>query len=175
MQSRLLLLGLLVFALLLAGCAQQTPVVETPKGPAPEADLAALREMLVGTYARAYNAKDAAAVAALFTEDAVRMSPDAPATSGRAAILAEYTASIAENTKLYSEVNYSATFADSAIAGDWAWANGNFVWTGMPLKGKTPVEIRGKWLAACKRQADGAWKMHRVAWNADHPIPAPPK
>lgn len=174
MNRKLFFLGSVILALLMTGCAKQ-PVEEAAKGPSAQQDVMALRSSVMDAYVNAYNAKDASGAASLYTADAVRMSPDQPATVGREAIEALYKAYFADVQKRYSQVTFSGTSNDAGVSGDLAYISGAFVWSGTPAGGGKPIEIKLKWVTVCQRQTDGAWKIARVCWNSDAPMPAPAK
>lgn len=119
-------------------------------------------------FARAYNAGDAEALAAMYADDAVLMPPDKPAVSGHAAILAfarEDTAG-AKQAGLKLEIDAGA----SGSSGNLGWHSGAF-----RLKaadGNTAAT--GKYVEVWERRA-GKWVMIRDAWNMDAPMaPATP-
>jgi ketosteroid isomerase-like protein len=56
------------------------------------------------------------------------------------------------------------------VAGDWAYDRGNYTLTVTPKPGK-PMEESGKYLAVCKRQPDGSWKISRLIYNSNNPPP----
>lgn len=170
-KTRLIAISVGILSLLAAGCAEKKEAEKTAPKPSTQQDVMALRTSIMDSYVNAYNAKDPAGLAAIFTDDAVQMHPDKPATIGKAAIEAGYKAELETNQKLYSQVTYSETSNDAGVSGDWAYMAGAFVWSATPAaKGKT-VEIKGKWLVVCQRQPGGAWKVTRACWNSDAPMP----
>ncbi len=94
--------SLLAICLFSIFSCQQTPeapvaaaTVETPAPP----DMAAIKAEIQGlttAYAVAHTAGDAAAVAAFYSDDAVTMGDDMPATMGKAAILKDLEESYAK-------------------------------------------------------------------------------
>ncbi|MGD2124184.1 MAG: SgcJ/EcaC family oxidoreductase [Gemmatimonadota bacterium] len=134
-----------------------------------DTDLTAIREL--GTsYATANVAMDADAVAALYTEDAIEMPPNEPATEGRAAIrerYASYLAADAETTE-FTVVSVEIDGMD-----DLAFDRGTWSWTGTPPGMAEPMTETGKYLSIARRQADGSWLWSRVIWNSDLPLPEP--
>lgn len=120
---------------------------------------------LDGAWAKAYNAHDAKAVAALYAEDAVLLPPGAPRQSGRAAILTFFTKDIAES-KAAGVMFVINPGTDTGVTGDWGWASGTYKAT---VKGA--VVETGKFLSV-SRKKDGKWLYLRDTWNQDTP-PAP--
>ena len=115
----------------------------------------------------AYNAGDAAALAAAYAEDAVLLPPDAPAVSGRAAIGDFLTADSAKTR------GAGLTFAiakDSTVgvSGDLAYEAGTF--SANDASGASVAT--GKFIGVLNRK-DGKWLLVRDTWNMDAP-PAPP-
>ena len=49
---------------------------------------------------------------------------------------------------------------------------GTFAGTVTPKAGSEPVQVKGKWMAVYKRQADGSWKAICDTYNSDDlPLP----
>lgn len=162
MRNQLFLIWVTLLALMLAGCAKQ----EVAKGPSLAEDTAALKALVQSDYIRAYNTRNFASLAKLFTEDAVEMPDNLPALSGKEAILAYYQ-KVFEG---YATAVINQTAEEIAVSGDWAHASGTYHWSGMPQSGGQQVESRGKWLAVFRRQPDG-WMLARTCWNASEPPP----
>lgn len=174
MKAKLICLAIIVCALLLAGCQQQAPVAEVPKGPSTEQDVATIRAML-DPYIKAYNAMDAAALAMEDAEDALRMPADYPILKGRAAIEEHYRQRFEEAKKSYSTMTLGLTSEEVEVFGDRAMHRGTWTWKGTPKSGAAPVEAKGKWLSILKRMPDGSWKVYRHSSNRDHPRLPDPK
>ena len=119
---------------------------------------------LLAEYNRICATGDAAAYAALFTEDAVSMPPNAPPVLGRPAVQAW-----AES--VFSEMTVQVDSKDSEIVftGEWAITRGGYSATFTPKAGGAPIEDTGTWLAIFKSQPDGAWKYAWLMWNSDQP------
>jgi ketosteroid isomerase-like protein len=157
MQS--LLFGL---AILLA---QQAPPV-TPTA-LPSVTLPPELDRVLRDYERAWRAKDAAALAALFAEDGFVMSDGAPPVRGRAAIRAKYA-------------NSGGPLALRALA--WA-TEGKVGYIIGGFGGEAGAPDSGKFILALKRGDDGRWLIaadmdnsNRRTRVAPTPTPtAPPK
>jgi uncharacterized protein (TIGR02246 family) len=125
---------------------------------------------LAGQYDKTCNSNDAAAaVAALFTDDAVFITPDGPIV-GREAIEKQY----AEWFKGGHTSNHKTTYDPDSfqIAGtaDTIALSGGWSETVEPVNGK-PFELKGRWIAIDTRGSDG-WKIWKLAYN-QAPEPAP--
>jgi ketosteroid isomerase-like protein len=55
-----------------------------------------------------------------------------------------------------------------------AYDRGTYSMTITP-PGAAAIEDRGKYLTIYRKQADGSWKVLRVMYNSDLPLPAPEK
>jgi ketosteroid isomerase-like protein len=122
-------------------------------------------------YDEGENNNDAAAIAALFTEDAVFVTDRGP-VNGRQAIEKWYI----DLYQGWHPKNHITKFDGNAphligTAGDELWATGEWSDTG---QGKTgdPITIRGYWAAIYNREGD-VWKLQMLAWNQT-PAPAAP-
>ena len=119
---------------------------------------------LAGKFNEADNNNDAAAVAALFTEDAVFVTPEGPIV-GREAIEKQY----AEWFKGGRHSNHTTTYdpASFQIAGtaDTVVLSGGWSQTVEPVNGK-PFQMKGRWLAIDTRGSDG-WKIWKLAYNVE--------
>jgi uncharacterized protein (TIGR02246 family) len=161
---RILTLALLIsLSLLVPGCRQaevpaESPASEqlaTPDPAAAQQEIERLRDEWVAASER----DDAAAVAALYTDDAVVASPDDPPAEGREAIQALWT----RNFPMASGLEVRS--AKLEASGDFAYDYGEFSQRITPPKGK-PMDVTGKYLVVLKRQPDGAWKIAKhVSFN----------
>lgn len=107
----------------------------------------------------AYNMKDAAGVAALYTEDGIAMPPNAEAVKGRAAIEAYLAKDIAA-----SPGKLTVESVEHGHSGDLGFARGT--WSMTDANGT--VVDRGKWVEVRKR-IKGKWYIHSDIWNSDMP------
>ena len=111
----------------------------------------------------AFNAKDAAKIAALYAEDAVVMPPNQAPVKGRANIEAHWKSEIQQGG-----TNVKLNPVESAVSGSQAFEVGTMTMT-LP-GGKTD---RGKYVAILKRVGND-WKIAYDIYNSDAP-PAPLK
>jgi uncharacterized protein (TIGR02246 family) len=120
-----------------------------------------------GEMTTAFNARDAAKIGVLYTDDAVLMPPNMPLVKGRAAIEAWFKAGFDQG---FSNLRLSPFRTD--VSGDLAYVAGTYV-----IAAKSPAgaasEDRGKYVEVWKRSA-GQWRMVTDIFNSDLP-PAPPK
>jgi uncharacterized protein (TIGR02246 family) len=155
----------MMWAIALSACAQegaqQAQEMEMSAG-AMEAAAAAIDEMR-GTWVQAYEAGDAATVAALYATDAVYAPASADAASGRAAIEGLLTETIAMMANRQLEV----TQTDFGMSGDLSYGVGTYAMTA-EVEGE-PYEANGTYLVVAKRQADGTWKIQAHLSTSDQP------
>jgi len=107
---------------------------------------------------------DAAALAALYTEDATLLPPNSEMIKGREGIEAVWSAVIQMGAK-----DAVLTTVDVYGSGDLAYEVGNYVLTIQP-EGQEPIEDKGKYVVVWKQIADGSWKMHVDIWNSSLPV-----
>jgi ketosteroid isomerase-like protein len=157
MSTRSVLLAVLALALASAACQ---PPAQEAAGLSDE-DIAAIRNVVEQEWVEAMLAGDAAAAAAMHTEDAVRLPPNAPLIKG----LADIEASLAA----FNLTEFAQTLEEVDGRGDLGYARGTYVSTGM-VEG-VPVTEQGKWIAIVQKQPDGSWLAKAVSWNSDLPLP----
>jgi ketosteroid isomerase-like protein len=108
------------------------------------------------------NAKDAAAIAALYAEDATVMPPNAAAVKGRAAIQVFWKGMV---DQLGSKV--TLTKVSGWQGGDSGYEVGTFA----AMMGG--ANDSGKYLITFKKGTDGKWLITNDIFNSDLPCPAP--
>jgi uncharacterized protein (TIGR02246 family) len=121
-------------------------------------DLRAQIEQVSRAWDKAYNAGDAAAVAALYTKDAQVMAPGADAASGTKAIQALFAQDMAAGVK------NTLTTAEVVGAGDHAVETGKWVSTSAGGKHLD----HGPYMTLYKKES-GGWKLYRDIWNSAMP------
>jgi uncharacterized protein (TIGR02246 family) len=143
---------LLALALLLSSCAP-TPA---PEAAAPAViDATAVRQSVESAYAAAVASGDAAAVAALYTDDAVVRNPQGLRLEGKQQIQDAYQASFDQGA-----ATITITPSSALAVGDAVVVEGTYAYTITP-EGGQPIESRGEYLAVNK-QIDGEWKIIRL-------------
>ena len=114
----------------------------------------------------AANKKDAAALAALYDQDAVLMPPREEPVLGKAAIAEWYTHYVANpNATPFTEQFNSNSFH---VVGDIAIDTSDFDGDATMSDGKT-MHFHGKNIVLWKKQKDGSWKIFRDMWDAIPP------
>ncbi len=158
-------LALVAMAVALAACAQegaqQAQEMEMSAG-AMEDAAAAIDEMR-GTWVQAYEAGDAATVAALYATDGVYAPASSDAASGRAAIEGMLTETMAMMVNRQLEV----TQTEFGMSGELSYGLGTYTLTA-EVEGE-PYEANGTYLVVAKRQADGSWKIQAHVSTSDQP------
>ena len=153
-------LAVISVAITLNGCAPEI-------NPLSEDDLAAIRDGAEREIVEATMAEDWSRFAAGFTEDAIRMPPNAPLHEGREAIRQWAEATWGPLTT----TDFSMTVGDVDGYGDLAYAWGAYSATvevpGMP----EPLQDIGKYLVVLRKQQDGQWLVSVAMFNSDVPMP----
>ena len=125
-----------------------------------QADDEATIRGLTEQYAEFYTARDAEAVAQLFTEDALFIGPDGQLLEGRQEILAFFQEHFEESLPLSMEV------IETVVVNDTASSTNRYAVTGP--EGETVVEGYGIsiWI-----RIEGEWRWHRSIANVILPEP----
>jgi uncharacterized protein (TIGR02246 family) len=124
-------------------------------------------DKLAKEFMAAFNAKDAAKVAALYAEDAVLMPPDTPIVKGRAGIEAHYKREFQQGVS-----NLQLRPTESAITGAQGFEVGTSTVT--VKTDTTTVTDNGKYMTLFKRVGSD-WKISYDIFNSDQAMPPPPK
>ncbi len=132
-----------------------------------EADRAAIQEVS-DEFTSSYAAGDAAALMALYTEDATLMPPGGPAVKGRAAIEA-----FMEALPKVTEMIFTLEEVDGR--GDLAFVRGGYRLTMEPPGAPGPVTDIGKFVEIRRKQANGRWLVAVDIFNSNSPPPAAPQ
>lgn len=142
----------------LAAPLLQAPTAFAGNGRGHDADRAAI-ERLKHQDAAATIARDAGAMADLWTDDAVRFGLDAPADVGRRAIRKTNWRSTARPIKVLSfvpETKDLTIWEGGAV--EWRFFTASF----LASPGGEPKQVRGTALAVLKKLPDGSWKCFRA-------------
>ena len=107
---------------------------------------------------------DAAACAAVYTEDAEILPPDSPAMTGKQAAQGLWQSIIDMGVK-----GISLQTLELEEMGDRAVERGAFT-IDIQGEGGQTMQASGKYIVFWRRQADGAWKWHWDCWNLDAPM-----
>jgi ketosteroid isomerase-like protein len=111
----------------------------------------------------AFENGDAAALAVLYTDDAVEVTNEGP-IYGREAIEKHYTDLFKEqhfSNRISKRDQYSPHILGKA--GDEEWSTGEWSQTVHGLNWG-PEEVKGYWSTICVREGD-AWKFRMLTWN----------
>jgi uncharacterized protein (TIGR02246 family) len=129
------------------------------------ADVAAINAVREA-YIAAETAGDAAAVAALYADNATLMPSNRPAVSGKPAIEAFLR-------EQYAAMSMAVTVTprETKAAGDVGYDTGSTVVTLTPKAGGKAMPSNGKYGVTLARQADGSWKITNLIYNEDMPMP----
>jgi uncharacterized protein (TIGR02246 family) len=129
-----------------------------------EADIAAI-EGVLDQYALAMETGDLDLWMSLYTDDTVKMLPDAPIIFGKEdlrAIMQPLFDNFTFEEMVLSDVEIQ-------LAGHWAFSCLNFTVTMTPKAEGEPLYMDAKDLCIYERQADGSWKIARDCWNNNVP------
>ncbi len=111
-------------------------------------------------YERAYNANDAAALAAVYTEDGLFTAPDGTTVRGRTALAEHWATQMGSGLVLQLE-----SFETDSRAG---FAAGTWQLDGDPAQRDAPKH-RGRFVVGLRRGPDGTWRM---SFDTYHDAPA---
>jgi len=118
-------------------------------------------EGMAKSWEATYNTGDAAAVAAFYAKDGMRMPPNAPRIDGRMAI----QAAIKEGMETgIAKVKLGTD--EFKVSGDMAFARGTYV----IIDSEGNQVDNGKWLQIAEK-INGTWYAHSDIWNSDNPLP----
>jgi uncharacterized protein (TIGR02246 family) len=120
---------------------------------------------LHAAFTKAFNAKDPSAMAAVYTDDAILMSPNMPQEKTSIAI-ETYARQVFANSPPGSGILLNVNDTQ-VLGGGWAYSTGFYTLLG--ANGTTAD--RGKFLEVLK-QTDKGWKIHRESFNSDMPMPS---
>lgn len=154
-MRRYSIVAIFAIALAVAGCSLVTPTHSVD-------DQSALQQLnsLRASLLKHYNAGDAAAVAALYSEDARLLPPEFEMIVGRAAIEAFWKVATDAGLQL------ALPDPDIEIEGNIAYVVGPYTFT---LPGETTPFEYGKYVEIWRKMDGGSWKMVVDTFNTDHP------
>jgi ketosteroid isomerase-like protein len=109
---------------------------------------------------------DPRAAAAVFTADVRLMEPNMPDVNGRDSVEAMMGKAWLAVTPRAVRFRTDELYVFANIA----FEVGNYVYTFEP-RGQPVVEDRGRYMGMWKKEADGAWRLHRFIENSALPIP----
>lgn len=112
-------------------------------------------------------AQDAAALAAIYTEDAIAMPPGTPRVEGRAAIESMFADWF---TQMAPSESFTLTTDEVVLpeSGEVAYEIGSYQTSGTSPEGEA-YEATGKYLVIWEN-VDGEWKIAADSWSEDTPM-----
>ena len=136
-----------------------------PLGSVPESemDIAQIRAAIEAgnlKFGEAVRKGDAAAIAALYSEDATVLPPDSAMIKGRQAIQASWNRSLQMGIK-----DAVLTTVEVSGAGDYAYEIGKVLLTIQPA-GQAALQQTAKYVVVWKKAASGSWQLHVDIWNS---------
>jgi uncharacterized protein (TIGR02246 family) len=161
MQVRYIWPAAVALAVILAGCNQTPPVLDTR-----DADARAIHKVETA-WNQAFATRDVNKVAAFYSDDASVFLPGTPVINGAPAIKAALKPMLAD--KKYSLV-FTSTKTEVSKASDIAYSQGTYTSRHTDPKTKQVLTEKGKYVTVYKKQADGTWKA--VADSVSYDAPA---
>jgi uncharacterized protein (TIGR02246 family) len=156
-----------VLVVFVSGCSTGTGDQPKPQAAAQPADTRAADEAAIraasAAWSQTYVAKDLEKSSAVYTDDAVVMSPKAPAVHGKDAIRKGLVQMFALPGP---GLSFQTALVVVARSGDLAYETGSYDFVTTDKKGKTNDE-KGKYIVAWKKQSDGTWKAAVDMDNTD--------
>ena len=166
MKKLLTIIPLVILLCFTFGCQHGEEVAEEPAVDV-EADIAAIKS-LVDEFETSLNVGDMEKLVSLYyAEEAVSFPFDQPILRGKAEILSWFKKEAEPKT---FQLDYVAE--DVHVEGDLAFMYGTASGTVTPKATDKPMGVKTKWMAVCKRQVDGSWK---VIANSEHRAYPPPE
>jgi uncharacterized protein (TIGR02246 family) len=156
---RISLLVVTCTMLMLAGCASDGAMPDARTVANAQDDI----NQLHAAFMKAFNAKDATALAATYTDDGILMSPNQPESKTAVAIGTEAHQMFASTPITGILLNVTET---QVTGGGYAYCTGFYTLLGA----NNSTLDRGKFLEVLK-QTDQGWKIHRDMYSSDLPAP----
>lgn len=147
------------------GTEEQAELLEQEE-PVPVMDMAQVRQAVEEANARlgeAIRMGDAAAVAALYTEDAKLLPPNSEMIQGREGIEAFWGGGIQMGIK-----DVVLTTVEVLRMGDMVCEIGQYDLTIQP-EGQEAMKDNGKYVVIWKHASDGTWELYVDIWNTSMP------
>ncbi len=133
-----------------------------------EADVTAIRA-LTEAWGVALETGDVAAMAALRTDDVVRMPPDEPVSRGKQAV-EDFFRGVFEQFSVEGTWPVEGT-EEIVVADGWAFHLSEYILRITPKAGGEAIEELGKIIVIWQKQPDGSWKIAREIWNRNNRPP----
>lgn len=155
-RSRAAMIAVVVLPLA-AGCVRMRVERSTSRETTVERIAAAARE-----FSSLYERGDAAAMAAIYTEDGIIFPPGREAITGREAIERYWRLAPGQRVISHRTISDSIVVSDS-IAYDWGTYTVSGARNGERYSGG------GKYVIVWREVRDGVWRMHLDMWNSGPP------
>ncbi|MFQ5771774.1 MAG: YybH family protein [bacterium] len=117
-------------------------------------------------FAEAFNSGDAAAVAALYTDDATLLPPNSTMIQGNEGVQNFWNGAMAMGIK-----DVALTTVDVSGGGDLAYEIGKYSLT-IQAEGQAAIKDEGKYVVVWKKTTEGGWKLQADIWNSSLPLPS---
>lgn len=161
-----LLSATLTSVMLLACTRQEAASDAAAAATATAPDTAALRAELaplIDSYRTAILAGDAAALNALYTDDATVELTAVPTLIGRAAIMTADSAAFAAGkpTEWSATVRSTVPIGNGSVAQTGSWADAT------PVGGGKVMRRAGRWISASQKGTDGKWRISYLMGMTD--------
>jgi len=108
-------------------------------------------------------------VVSYYASDALVLPPNGPALTSREAVHGAWKGMLSSPG---AAISWKATKVEVARSGELGYVSGAYDYSMNGPDGK-PVNDRGKFVEAWKKQPDGTWKCVADIWNSD--LPAAPE
>ena len=148
---------LIVVLGIMLGCGSQESTIDI------KADITAINQLL-SQYESSVSEENLDLWISLWVVDGIQMPPNSPAVIGRKNIQVKMQS-------LFDLFDWNMTISgeEVEVAGDWAFARGNYTYVLTPKEEGTVIRGEGKYLTILTRQADGSWKLLRDCFNDNRP------
>jgi len=142
-------------AALLSGCVLTIALAGSAQAQSAKAEI----EAAIAEFETAFNGKDSAAVAELYSEDAAIFPPEGPRIDGREGIGNYWGGAIEAGL---SDLELSAV--EIQDSGNSAYEVGTFALKA-PAEGGASNDVKGQYIVIWTKDAQGNWRLHRDIWN----------
>ena len=113
-----------------------------------------------------FTARDMDKVVAHYADDGSVLMPNVALMTGKDAIRAGLKDTVADPA---FSIDLHTVKVEVSKAGDIAYSQGTYAFTGTDAKAKKVVSEKGKYVEVYKKQADGSWKVVEDMNNPDAP------
>lgn len=163
---RRLLVSMLVVSVASACAPKEEPAASTPAAAPDTAALRAEIAPLGDAYRAAILAGDAAALNALYTDNAVVELTGIPTLMGRAAIMTADSTNFAmgKPSEWSSTVRSTVALGNGNVAQTGSWSDA------MPVAGGKTARRAGRWIAGIMKGDDGKWRINYLMGMTDSTV-----